>query len=220
MVATANSNFTIDCPTNLTDQVVWYKTINKTGFYNLNLTSRINVTNNSKRLIFSDVFLADEEYYGCGFNETNNLIRIVNKYLMYVRVLPTMRITLDNIVINQTDTINMVNSFSNQLYKIGCISFNSKPIAILSVYDSQTLTPLSTVDNSISSNICSPNGLCTTLLSVDFRFDNRTIFDNIKSLTCEATSSDLTVNMSVKTSRNTVVRSLLPSKLISWFLLK
>jgi hypothetical protein len=110
-----------------------------------------------------------------------------------------------NVLSNQTILLTK-NSLS---YKIICASVDSNPDVNLTLYDTNSLIPLSTSSNSILQNSCN-SSLCTNILQVDFQFiDNR--FDSMTSLTCAANSSNSLVPLRETITRNVTV--LLPRKL-------
>ena len=112
-----------------------------------------------------------------------------------------MTILFNGLEVNQTQKIILTKD--TQTYKIVCASINSNPDVNLTLYDTNTLIPLSTNSNSILQNSCNSN-ICTNILQVDFQFiDNR--FDSMTSLTCAANSSNPLVPLSTTINRNTLV---------------
>ena len=114
-----------------------------------------------------------------------------------------MIIIFNNQIASQNQTITL---FKNKLtYQIVCSSVNSNPNVNLKLYDTNSLTSLSTSSNSVLLNACnSTTNLCNSILQVNFQFtDNR--FDNMTSLTCAANSSNPNIPLFNFVSRNVSV---------------
>ena len=115
-----------------------------------------------------------------------------------------MQIYFNNSLVNDTNTISMVNDFSNQTYQILCAAIGSKPDVVLTLYDKNSLIPLSTTMNSVIRDTCTSMDLCTYILQVNFQFtDNR--FNNMTSLACSANSTNVNVPLYSVIYRNTSV---------------
>ena len=108
-------------------------------------------------------------------------------------------------MVNETNTINIVNDFSNQTSVIICASINSKPDVTLTLYDKNSLIPLSTSLNSYVKNTHSSNDLYTNILQVNFQLtDNQ--FNNMTSLACSAKSSNPNVPLYTAIYRNVSIQ--------------
>jgi hypothetical protein len=110
-----------------------------------------------------------------------------------------------NILSNQT--ITLINS-NNNVYLITCTSLNSKPDVYLSLFDSNTRLNLANqFNNQTSTGYCDAYNLCTKVLQVNFQFTDPR-FSNISSITCQANSNDLAVNLTTSIQRNVTVINL------------
>jgi hypothetical protein len=82
-----DSPFTLRC--NRSDpnqQITWIQTVNNTGVYFVELNDRISTTSNGGALLFTNLTLYDEEYYGCGYTDpATNKFKLINSYYVYVR---------------------------------------------------------------------------------------------------------------------------------------
>jgi hypothetical protein len=102
---------------------------------------------------------------------------------------------------NETIIFNNITSS----YSITCIAVNAKPDVDLSLYDTNTLLPLSNnITNNSITGFCEQEDLCTRILQVNFAFYDRS-FINMTSLTCAAKSKDPMVDLSLQISRNVSV---------------
>ena len=115
-----------------------------------------------------------------------------------------MGIFFNNTLVNETQTIHLVNDFSNQTYPIVCASVNSKPDVSLTLFDQTSLRQLSNNINSVSKNSCTGN-LCTNILQVNFQFTDNS-FNNMTSLACSAKSSNPNVPLYTAIYRNVIVQ--------------
>lgn len=112
---------------------------------------------------------------------------------------------VDNVPIKANESISLIVS-NITAYKIACSAVNSKPDVDLSIYDTNTLLPLSNGLNNKSTGFCDANNLCTSVLEVDFQvYDSR--FYNMTSLTCATRSKNPQVDLSVSTQRNISVKA-------------
>lgn len=120
-----------------------------------------------------------------------------------------MSLIVDGIPVQSNDTISLS---SNQTYKFVCTAINAKPDVDLSLYDSNSLLPLSNGANNKSTGFCDANNLCSKILQVDFQFvDPR--FNNMSSLTCQANSNNPQVNLTTSIQRNVEIKSQAPVSL-------
>ena len=115
-----------------------------------------------------------------------------------------MEILFNNSIIYENQTISLINDYTNKTYQIVCASINSKPDVSLSLYDKNTLIPLSNSLNSIVENSCSSTNLCKNILQVNLVLeDNR--FNALTSIACSANSSNVNVPLNSYIFRNTSV---------------
>lgn len=99
----------------------------------------------------------------------------------------------------------MTNDVYKTVYQILCTSVTSKPDISLSIYDSNTRLSLSNTQNSITSNSCDSNNLCTNILQVNFQFlDNS--FNQMTSLSCTAESKNFLVPLTQTIRRDVNVQ--------------
>jgi hypothetical protein len=85
LISTAGSSFSIVCNTTYNQPVVWIRTINETGAFYVKIDNRTFTTNNGKILNFTNVILPDEDYYGCGYVNTNNSFQVLQSFFLYVK---------------------------------------------------------------------------------------------------------------------------------------
>lgn len=112
---------------------------------------------------------------------------------------------LNNRAVNATDSLTLVNNYTNITYRISCVSANSKPDVNLTIYDTATNTSIANRNNFfIYKNCSTPQKLCTNILDVGFQFGDPR-FNNIASLTCGAISTDSLVSLSLQISRSVIV---------------
>ena len=99
----------------------------------------------------------------------------------------------------------MTNDVFKSVYQIVCTSVTSKPDVSLSLYDTNTVSSISNSQNSIISNSCDSNNLCTNILQVNFQFlDNS--FNEMTSLSCSANSKNVLIPLTQTISRNVNVQ--------------
>jgi len=215
--------------------VTWIKSPNKINISVLQPDSRILITNNGQLVNFTTLYLPDEQYYACGVT-LNNKLAIINQYYLFVRgkisqliqiwqkfksyhylllfyflkVNPTMTLIFNNLPVDPNQTILLTKN--STIYTFFCASVISKPDVNLTLYDSNSLIPLSTPSNSFLENSCN-GSLCTNILRVDFQFTDNS-FDNMVSLTCAANSSNALVPLTATISRNVTV--VLPRKFLNY----
>jgi hypothetical protein len=81
-----SSSYSIICnnSSDLTQDIKWIQTFNKSTFYYLKESSKYVLSNNSKVLTITNVALNDEEYYACGYL-IDKAFKIISTYLLYVR---------------------------------------------------------------------------------------------------------------------------------------
>jgi hypothetical protein len=121
-----------------------------------------------------------------------------------------MTLIFNNLLVDPNQTILLTKN--STIYTFFCASVNSKPDVNLTLYDSNSLIPLSTPSNSFLENSCN-GSLCTNILRVDFQFTDNS-FDNMVSLTCAANSSNALVPLTATISRNVTVE--LPRKFLNY----
>ncbi len=121
---------------------------------------------------------------------------------------------MDNLLINTTQSISLVNDYTNRTYQVICAAVNSKPNVDISLFDTTTLTILSNSSNSQLTSSCNAANLCTTILATSFQF-NGNQFNSLTSLSCSSNSSNPNVPLFVSTSRNVSV-TLLSMKLTTY----
>lgn len=82
-----DSPFSLKCNgSDPSQQIIWVQTVNETGLYFVELNNRINTTDNGETLVFSNLTLYDEEYYGCGYvDPLTTKFKLINSYYVYVR---------------------------------------------------------------------------------------------------------------------------------------
>jgi hypothetical protein len=178
--------------------VIWLQSIDKMNIIQVQNDSRITYSQNGQQLNFGNLSLSDQQYYACGVLTTK--LTIVEQYFLFVRVYPIMVILYNNSEVNSNQTL-VFNK--NQIYQIVCSSVNSNPDVSLALYDTDSLIQLS---NSVNSYLQSFNqsNLYTNILQVDLNFTGNT-FDNIKSLTCLANSTNMQVPLVQMITRNTTL---------------
>lgn len=116
-----------------------------------------------------------------------------------------MSIIYNNQIVNANETISLTKDLTkNTTFKIICSSIDSNPDVNLTLYDTNSLIPLSTNSNSFVQNSCNQTNLCRNILQVNFQFtDNK--FDSLTSITCAANSSNPQVSLSTSINRNVSV---------------
>jgi len=116
-----------------------------------------------------------------------------------------MSIIYNNQIVNANQTISLTKDLTkNTTYQIICASIDSNPDVNLTLYDTNSLIPLSTNSNSFVQNSCNQTNLCRNILQVNFQFtDNK--FDSLTSITCAANSSNPQVSLSTSINRNVSV---------------
>ena len=92
---------------------------------------------------------------------------------------------------------------NNHTYYFSCSSF-SNPGVNLTLYDTNSMLPLTTFNNSNYYTYCYTNYGCYSYLSVNFKFTDNS-FDNMNSVTCAATSYNHLVFLSNSIRRNVLV---------------
>ena len=117
-----------------------------------------------------------------------------------------MSMFFKNVHIFPNQTITLVNDLTNTTYPIICAAIYSKPDVSLTLYDTNTLAPLSTNSNSINSKQCQATNVCTNILQVNFRFTNN-LFDHMTSVSCSTNSLNPTVPLFSSITINTTVIS-------------
>ena len=120
------------------------------------------------------------------------------------KVTPTMQIFFNSSTVFENQTINLINDLSNRIYPIVCASITSKPDVTLSLFDKNSLLPLSTSQNSILQNTCNSFSICTNVLQVNFQFTDNS-FNNLTSIGCSANSSNINVPLYSVIYRNASV---------------
>ena len=116
-----------------------------------------------------------------------------------------MNLVFNSQIVYSNQTISLTKTPQNQVYQITCISTDSNPDVNLTIYDTNSLIPLSTSSNSVLQNSCNTTTkLCRNILQIDFRFTDN-IFDNMTSITCAVNSSNPQVPLTATISRNASV---------------
>ena len=114
-----------------------------------------------------------------------------------------MSILFNKTIVNSNQTILFIKNSAKQTYQIYCSSANSNPDVNLTLYDTNTLIPLSSEFNSFTQKSCNLS-LCLNILQVNFQFtDDR--FDNMTSFTCAANSSNPEVPLATSINQNVSV---------------
>lgn len=108
---------------------------------------------------------------------------------------------VNNVLINQSDIINLTVS-NNITYQIKCLSVSSKPDVNLVLYDTNTDNSLGNGTNTGEADICDSNDLCTKVYEVDFQLPPDSIFINMNSITCLATSTVPDIHLTFSIQRN------------------
>ena len=87
VVANINETVTIDCNISAPNKPIkWIQTLNQAGLYLVDLEeTRISVTNDGRTLHISQVYLNDEEYYGCAVEDSIGNIELIQSYRLFVR---------------------------------------------------------------------------------------------------------------------------------------
>lgn len=111
----------------------------------------------------------------------------------------------NNLPINESQTISLV-ALPNYVNTIVCASVNSRPDITLTLYDTQSLLPLSTSLNSNNTKSCLQSNVCTNLLYVYFQFQNNQ-FNSLNSISCSANSTNLNVPLLSVITRNVTISS-------------
>ena len=127
--------------------------------------------------------------------------------LLLQTVYPTLSLFVNNVLITEQDTIELL---YNQSYTIACSSIGSKPDVSLSIFEFLNNVPLSNGQNNITTGSCDPNTLlCNQILQIVFSYDNtNNVFDRMTRLTCLAESKqpDLyPLSVSISRSVNVVL---------------
>jgi hypothetical protein len=114
-----------------------------------------------------------------------------------------MRIIFNNTLVSSNKTITLIKNSAQQIYQIYCSSSNSNPDVNLTLYDTNSLIPLTSGSNYFIQKSCNLS-LCQNVLKVDFQFkDDR--FNNMTSFTCAANSSNPAVQLVSSISQNVSV---------------
>lgn len=103
-----------------------------------------------------------------------------------------MQIFFNSSIVYENQTINLINDYSNRTFQIACASITSKPDVTLSLFDKNSLIPLSTNSNSILQHTCTSLSLCTNVLQINLQFSGNS-FNNLTSIGCSANSSNINV---------------------------
>ena len=116
-----------------------------------------------------------------------------------------MSIIFNKTIVSSNQTILFIKNSAKQTYQVYCSSVNSNPDVNLTLYDTNTLIPLSSEFNYFTQKSCNISlSLCTNILQVNFQFtDDR--FDNMTSFTCTANSSNPEVPLTTSISQNVSV---------------
>ncbi len=86
VIGDISSAYTINCNASANQSVIWLQTLNKTGVFYVQTDDRITIASNGQQLSFAKLALIDDEYYGCGFiDPTNNKLKLLNSYYLYIR---------------------------------------------------------------------------------------------------------------------------------------
>ena len=121
-----------------------------------------------------------------------------------LKVSPTMNL---NILENATQEYlsgTLISLLKDNLYIFTC-SVYSNPGVSLSIYDTNTRSVLSLSNNTISSLNCGSYGIgCSANISVSLEIVKNQ-YENLTSVTCEATSLNPSVPLSANLSQNVIV---------------
>ena len=117
---------------------------------------------------------------------------------------PILNIFFNGNVTNQSTVISLTNDASQITYQIVCSAINSKPDISLTLYDSISKRMLSNSQNSITSDTCNSNNICTNILQVNFQFQDNS-FNSMTSLSCTANSTNPLIPLISTISRNVIV---------------
>ena len=85
LIATNPLNFTIVCNTTINSTITWIRTANRTGQYFVPFDDRVYLSNNGYNLNFAKVYLVDEEYYACAYQNTPSTYRVIAAFYLYVK---------------------------------------------------------------------------------------------------------------------------------------
>ena len=118
-----------------------------------------------------------------------------------------MSLFFNNAITNQTTTINLTNDGTNITYQFICSAIGSKPNVNLTIYDSNTLLPLSNSQNSIIFDSCSSINVCTKILQISFQLQG-SAFINMTSLSCSANSLNSLIPLYETITRRVQVTSI------------
>ena len=111
----------------------------------------------------------------------------------------------NNLPINANQTITLV-ALPNYVNTIACASVYSRPDITLTLYDTQSLLPLSTSLNSNNTKSCLQSNVCTNILYVYFQFQNNQ-FNSLNSISCSANSTNPNVPLLSVITRNATISS-------------
>ena len=117
-----------------------------------------------------------------------------------------MSLFFSNAITNQTTTIGLINDGVNRTYQFVCSAIDSKPDVNLTIYDSNTLLPLSNSQNSIISVSCSSINVCTKTLQITFKLIST--FISMTSLSCSANSTNSLIPLYTTITRSVRVTSI------------
>ncbi len=106
---------------------------------------------------------------------------------------------------NSSSVLNLTNDGLNRTFQIVCSSIKSRPDVALSIFDSDSLLSLSNGQNTIKQGMCEAYNICTEILQINFQFQDNS-FNNMKSLTCLANSTNTLIPLISTLSRNVSVK--------------
>jgi len=98
----------------------------------------------------------------------------------------------------------IINLVKNNLYVLTCSAFANPGVSLI-IYDTNTKKSLSTSNNTISSSSCnSHGGGCSANISIQLELATSQ-YDNLTSVTCEATSINPSISLTEVTSKIVVI---------------
>jgi hypothetical protein len=116
-----------------------------------------------------------------------------------------MNIIFNTELTNDSSVLSLTNDGLNRTYQIVCSSIKSRPDVALSIFDSDSLLSLSNGQNTIKQGSCISYNICTQILQINFQLKDNS-FNNMKSLTCLANSTDTLIPLVSTISRNVSVK--------------
>jgi hypothetical protein len=86
VVQISNQGYALNCDTTSagSNNIIWIQTIDQDGLYYSELNNRVYTTNNGRVLNFYNVTTVDEEYYACGYVNSEQDFVLLKSY--YIKV--------------------------------------------------------------------------------------------------------------------------------------